>query len=255
MNFNISTLQIMLKMKRFGVELKRTPVKGVINENIKSENESLYTKNSISLQKNSDCGDDGSSNYEYNHNHNYNSVYDIYASNNLSSHMSNYTTNNSQPLSNNIDTDSMDYNENKIRCNLCNVVNDNTNFIILSCCNDICHIKCLINKFNIFNDNTETEYKEFNENSITPDFLIGLQCLKCSNSLNYEDIFNLYSKYILNNKKYMVEYDKKILSLKDQKKKIENEIKCLNEYITKLQNEKNISQIIMKKTFQLMSSS
>lgn len=247
-------------MKRFGVELKRTPVKGVIND--KTENESLYTKNSISIQKTSDCGDDGSSNYEYNHNHNYNSVYDFYSSNNLSSHVSNnisnntpnHISNNTQPLSN-IDTDSLDYNENKIKCNLCNVVNDNTNFIILSCCNDICHITCLINKFNIFNDNTESEYKEFNEETITPDFFNGLQCLKCNHSLNYEDIFNLYSKYILNNKKYMIEYDKKIILLKDQKKKIENEIKCLNEYITKLQNEKKISQIIMKKTFQLMSSS
>lgn len=253
MNFNSSIVLTMLNMKRFGVELKRTPIKGVI-DNPKSENDSLYTKSSIPFQKTPDCSDDGSSNYDYNHNHNYNSVYDIYASNNISSHLSNNVSSHTSNQ-NNIETNSTDYNDNKIKCNLCNVVNDNTNFIMLSCCNDICHIKCLINKFNIFNNNdTDAEYKEFDENSITPEFFNGLKCLKCNHSLNHEDIFNLYSKYILNNKKFIIEYDKKILSLKDQKKKIDNEIKCLNEYILKLQNERQISQIIMTKTFHLMTS-
>lgn len=232
-------------MKRFGVELKRVPVnKGNLptdqTQSILSENGSLFTKNSNSLHNIPLDGSDNSNTSDYDYNHNHNSIfYDLY-SNKLQNTPS--------------ENQSYESGDNKLKCNICNTMNDNTNFIILSCCNDICHIKCLINKLNFFNDNSYMDHNEFNENLITNDFLNSIVCLKCNKILNYEDIFNIQSKHILNNKKYITEYDKKIILLKDQKKKIENEIKCLNEYIVKLNNEKQIAQIIMTKMFNLMSS-
>jgi hypothetical protein len=250
MNLYISTIKIM--MKRFGVELKRVPVNAPVNkgvtisndqtQSILSENGSLFTKNSNSLHNIPLDGSDNSStsDYDYNPHHNHNSVfYDLYSSKIQNTPSENYSS---------------ESNDNKLKCNICNMMNDNTNFIILSCCNDICHIKCLISKLNFFNENSDMDYNDFNENLITNDFLNSIVCLKCNKVLNYEDIFNIQSKHILNNKKYIAEYDKKIILLKDQKKKIENEIKCLNEYIIKLNNEKQIAQVIMTKMFSLMST-
>lgn len=232
--------------KRFGIDLKRIPVQGVkgvtINDqhSMISENDSLYTKQSNTLQTEPIGGDDSTSDeFDYHHNHHNSVFYDIYANKIPTTVQSDCSSNATDKIT--------------LNCNICNTLNDNKNFIILSCCNDICHIKCLINKLNVF-DNSNSDYNEFNENVINTEFFNKLQCLKCNKTLNHEDVFNLYSKHILNNKKYISEYDKKITSLKEQKKMIENEIKCLNEYITKLQSEKQISQVIMSKAFILMTS-
>lgn len=220
-------------MKRFGVDLAKSPInRGFKNMIVSqhSEVDSMYTKNS------NDIVDDNSSiNYDIHHNHN--SVYDIYSSSTTSGLSDTICNNNS----------------NNIKCSMCNLSSDNTNVIMLSCCNDICHVKCIIDKFNLFNYNSDMEYKEFNENLVDNEFFNKFKCLKCNKNLSYEDIFNLYSKFICCNKKYINEYDLKMSKLKDQKKKVENEIKCVNEYISKLHSEKNISQIIMSKTFNLMT--
>lgn len=234
-------------MKRFGVDLSKSPInRGFKNMVVspKSEIESMYTKNSNDV-----IDDDSSISYDINHDlhhdvhpdlhhdlhHNHNSVYDIYSS----------STTSGLQLCNN--------NGSHIKCSICNLSSDNTNVIMLSCCNDICHVKCVIDKYNLFNYNSEMEYTEFNENLIDNEFFNKFKCLKCNQNFSYEDIFNLHSKFISYNKKYINEYDLKMTKLKDQKKKIENEIKCVNEYILKLQSEKNISQTIMSKTFNLMT--
>jgi len=170
-------------------------------------------------------------------------------------------------------------------CELCNLEShkEKSNYIILSCCHTIFHIKCLIDKLNIYkisddiknvqlNDpdfvractkqDTESIASKssnksnnlvFNENIITQEYFKNLICTHCNKNLHYEDIFSLYSKNALCNKKYQNEYNLQINSLKDQKMKIENEIKCLNEYVIKLENEKKISKIMMSKTYTLMT--
>jgi hypothetical protein len=96
-------------------------------------------------------------------------------------------------------------------------------------------------------------YEYFNENTISQGCLDKIFCINCDNRVNYEDIFTLYSKNILCNKKFHTQHITQLNILKDQKTKIENEIKCLNEYITKLENEKNMSKIIMDKTYKLLT--
>ena len=161
-----------------------------------------------------------------------------------------------------------------VACELCNLEShkEKSNYIILSCCHTIFHIKCLIDKLNLYkisddmknfnlNDSESITSKNsnkstnlvFNENIITQEYFKNLTCTHCSKNLHYEDIFSLHSKNALCNKKYQNEYNTQINSLKDQKIKIENEIKCLNEYITKLENEKKISKIMMSKTYTLMT--
>lgn len=142
-----------------------------------------------------------------------------------------------------------------IICSLCNLESrkDTSNYIILSCCNNIFHIKCLIDKYNILLGNPNDDYYVFDENTITQSYFDKVKCLKCECKLNYEDVFSIHSKYVLYNKKYTNDYILQLNSLKDQKNKIENEMRCLNEYISKLENEKKISKIIMTKTFTLMS--
>lgn len=129
-----------------------------------------------------------------------------------------------------------------------------TNHIVLSCCNHIFHVKCLLDHYNKNNDDKDDDYYlHFDESNINSQFYEEYNCIKCNTNLHYEDVFNLYSKQILSNKKYTSEYTKKLNALKEQKKRIENEMKCLNEYIIKLQNEKKMSQVIMMKTFSLMT--
>jgi hypothetical protein len=144
-----------------------------------------------------------------------------------------------------------------IVCSSCNLESrkDTSNYIILSCCNSIFHIKCLIDKYNVNNllGNPDDDYYVFDENTITQSYFDKVKCLKCDCKLNYEDVFSIHSKYVLYNKKYTNDYNIQLNSLKDQKNKIENEMKCLNEYISKLENERKISKIIMTKTFTLMS--
>ena len=115
-------------MKRFGVDLAKSPInRGFKNMIVSqhSEVDSMYTKNS------NDIVDDNSSiNYDIHHNHN--SVYDIYSSSTTSGLSDTICNNNS----------------NNIKCSMCNLSSDNTNVIMLSCCNDICHVKCIIDKFN-----------------------------------------------------------------------------------------------------------
>jgi len=144
-----------------------------------------------------------------------------------------------------------------IVCSSCNleIRKDTSNYIILSCCNSIFHIKCLIDKYNVNNllGNPDDDYYVFDENTITQSYFDKVKCLKCDCKLNYEDVFSIHSKYVLYNKKYTNDYNIQLNSLRDQKNKIENEMKCLNEYISKLENERKISKIIMTKTFTLMS--
>lgn len=144
-----------------------------------------------------------------------------------------------------------------IVCSSCNLESrkDTSNYIILSCCNSIFHIKCLIDKYNVNNllGNPNDDYYVFDENTITQSYFDKVKCLKCDCKLNYEDVFSIHSKYVLYNKKYTNDYNIQLNSLRDQKNKIENEMKCLNEYISKLENERKISKIIMTKTFTLMS--
>jgi hypothetical protein len=144
-----------------------------------------------------------------------------------------------------------------IVCSSCNLESrkDTSNYIILSCCNSIFHIKCLIDKYNVNNllGNPDDDYYVFDENTITQSYFDKVKCLKCDCKLNYEDVFSIHSKYVLYNKKYTNDYNIQLNSLRDQKNKIENEMKCLNEYISKLENERKISKIIMTKTFTLMS--
>jgi len=129
-----------------------------------------------------------------------------------------------------------------------------TNHIVLSCCNHIFHVKCLLDHYNKNNDDKDDDYYlHFDESNINSQFYDEYNCIKCNTNLHYEDVFNLYSKQILSNKKFTSEYTKKLNTLKEQKKRIENEMKCLNEYIVKLQNEKKMSQVIMMKTFSLMT--
>ena len=129
-----------------------------------------------------------------------------------------------------------------------------TNHIVLSCCNHVFHVKCLLDHYNRNQDVQDDEYYlKFDESNINSQFYDKYNCIKCNTNLHYEDVFNLYSKQILTNKKYATEYTKKLNGLQEQKKRIENEMKCLNEYIVKLQNEKKMSQVIMMKTFSLMT--
>jgi hypothetical protein len=148
-------------------------------------------------------------------------------------------------------------------CNLCKL-DSHKDYIFLSCCNTVFHIKCLINKYtrdiasvvggkNGNGGNTNEHYECFNENTITQGCFDKIICTNCDNKVNYEDIFALYSKNILCNKKFHTQHITQLNTLKDQKTKIENEIRCLNEYITKLDNEKNISKIIMDKTYKLLT--
>jgi len=150
-------------------------------------------------------------------------------------------------------------------CNLCKL-DSHKDYIFLSCCNSIFHIKCLINKYTrdivgvVNGKNTNTSinsvndhYEYFNENTISQGCLDQIFCINCDNRVNYEDIFTLYSKNILCNKKFHTQHITQLNILKDQKTKIENEIKCLNVYITKLENEKNMSKIIMDKTYKLLT--
>lgn len=163
-------------------------------------------------------------------------------------------------------------------CNLCKLDSHN-DYLILSCCNSTFHIKCLINKYTkeafstgskviprvsgetqtyeCFKDKTYEYFKEntyecFNENNVTQDSFNKMICIHCNNRLNYEDIFTLYSKNIMCNKKFHTQYITQLAKLKDQKSKIETEIKCLNEYIDKLENDKTLSKIIMDKTYKLI---
>lgn len=144
-----------------------------------------------------------------------------------------------------------------IVCSSCNLESrkDTSNYIILSCCNSIFHIKCLIDKYSVNNllGNPNDDYYVFDENTITQSYFDKVKCIKCDCKLNYEDIFSIHSKYVLCNKKYTNDYNIQLNSLKEQKNKIENEMRSLNEYILKLENEKKISKIIMTKTFTLMS--
>ena len=161
-----------------------------------------------------------------------------------------------------------------VACELCNLESrkEKSNYIILSCCHTIFHIKCLIDKLNVYkisddmknvqltdceSISSKTSNKSnnvvFSENTITQEYFKNLTCTHCNKSIHYEDIFSLHSKNALCNKKYQNEYNTQINSLKDQKMKIENEIKCLNEYIIKLENEKKISKIMMSKTYTLMT--
>lgn len=171
------------------------------------------------------------------------------------------------------DTDS--FKNTKLLCELCNLEgrNEKSNYIILSCCHSIFHVKCLVNKLNLYkisdemknftlNDAESITSKSskksnnvlvFNENSITHDYLNNIICTHCRKNLHHEDIFSLHSKNALYNRKHIGDYYTQINSLKDQQMKIENEIKCLTEYITKLDNEKKISKIIMSKTYSLMT--
>ena len=148
-------------------------------------------------------------------------------------------------------------------CNLCKL-DSHKDYIFLSCCNTVFHIKCLINKYtrdiasvvggkNGNGGNTNEHYECFNENTITQGCFDKIICTNCDNKVNYEDIFALYSKNILCNKKFHTQHITQLNTLKDQKTKIENEIRCLNEYITKLDNEKNMSKIIMDKTYKLLT--
>jgi hypothetical protein len=145
-------------------------------------------------------------------------------------------------------------------CNLCKL-DSHKDYIFLSCCNSVFHIKCLINKYTRDitsvggknGSNTNEHYEYFNENTITQGCFDKIICTNCDNKVNYEDIFTLYSKNILCNKKFHTQHITQLNTLKDQKTKIENEIRCLNEYITKLDNDKNMSKIIMDKTYKLLT--
>jgi hypothetical protein len=162
--------------------------------------------------------------------------------------------------SSNLDSDSdKDTSINKRRtlvCNLCKL-DSHKDYIFVSCCNSVFHIKCLIDKYTkeVFckSGNGNEQYNCFNENTITQESFDKIICVNCDNNVNYEDIFTLYSKNVLCNKKFYTKHITQLNLLKDQKTKIENEIKCLNEYVDKLENEKNLSKIIMDKTYKLLS--
>ena len=145
-------------------------------------------------------------------------------------------------------------NVSNITCNMCNLESNkvSSNYIILSCCNNVFHVKCLMDKFNEYTtdkmiDNTFI----LNDNSIDFD---KKRCPKCESIMNYEDLFTIYSKNVLSNKIFTKEYDSQLTSLKEQKMKIENEMKCLNEYIIKLDQEKKVSHFMMSKIYSLLCS-
>lgn len=147
-------------------------------------------------------------------------------------------------------------------CNLCKLDSHN-DYLILSCCNTTFHIKCLINKYTkdvfrksphkLLGSSGNHHYEYLNESTITQESFDNMMCLNCNDKLNYEDIFTLYSKNIMSNKKFHTQHITQLNKLNDQKIKIENEIKCLNEYIDKLNNDKKVSKIIMDKTYKLIS--
>ena len=183
----------------------------------------------------------------------------VYCNNN---NIDNYSGNEGIRLSNitNITNDSLSNKSRYLQCNLCKLDSYN-DYLILSCCNSTFHIKCLINKYtkDVFNngkpkrlgDNNHYEY--LNENTLTQEFFDKMICIYCNNKLNYEDIFTLYSKNIMCNKKYHTQHITQLIKLQDQKMRIETEIKCLNEYIDKLDNDKTLSKIIIDKTYRLIS--
>jgi len=171
-------------------------------------------------------------------------------------------------MDNNLDTRSDMYTElsnvsnvskiSNVQCNLCNLESNkgSSNYIILSCCNNIFHVKCLVDKYNVYNVNDENSIDDhvvFDEKLINKNYLDKVKCNKCDTSLNYEDLFTLHSKNILCNKNYAKQYHAQLLSLKDQRNKIDNEIKCLNEYISKLDHEKKVSYVMMAKTYSLLT--
>ena len=225
--------------------MKRT---GVIMKNEISETNSfnsLYTKN-VDDKDNSYKDSYKDSYSEYNdYSPTNDDLYDVYAKDKCK----------------NISITSVENTLSQLICEICtNSSNSSTsksigtNHIVLSCCNHIFHVKCLLDHYNKNNDDKDDDYYlHFDESNINSQFYDEYNCIKCNTNLHYEDVFNLYSKQILSNKKFTSEYTKKLNTLKEQKKRIENEMKCLNEYIVKLQNEKKMSQVIMMKTFSLMT--
>ena len=144
-----------------------------------------------------------------------------------------------------------------VQCNLCNLESNKGGSIILSCCNNIFHVKCLVDKYNVYNVNDQqitNDHVVFEEKSVDKNYLDKVKCTKCDTSLNYEDLFTLHSKNILCNKNYSKQYHSQLVSLKDQRNKIDNEIKCINEYINKLEHEKKVSYVIMARTYSLLTN-
>ena len=226
-------------MKRSGLIVEKSN-KSIVSNNIKNTDVETYSNNSLYTQN---TDEEEYENYDDNDN-NYDSVLNTYKNSNNSS------LNDVRHHGHGHDHDNL---SNNVLCEYCNTDNNKltSNHIILSC-NHIFHVKCLMDKFNVLYNDNDNKMFEFNENMINNKFYESHCCLKCKNKLNYEDIFSIYSKHVSSNKGDINDYDKKIDKLKDQRKKIENEIKCLNDYISKLQAEKQASQMILTKTFSLL---
>jgi hypothetical protein len=162
---------------------------------------------------------------------------------------------------NEYDTTSIDINSNRstiiysknIKCSICNSDDVDKNYIIMSCCNNIVHIKCITTALYDYLYDNNKEMLIFNEDSVDKYHLDKIKCVKCDCSINYSDIFSIYSKKMNINKDVYEKFIIQKKELEEQKDKIENELKCVNDYIKKLENEKKISQIIMSKTFSLLS--
>jgi len=133
-----------------------------------------------------------------------------------------------------------------IKCEICNKDDSDKNFIILSCCNNIVHIKCIVSELqNDFSDGLhEKDKSECFEN---------IECIKCHYNMHYSDIFSIYYKTINANKNIYEKVIAQKQELQEQMKKIENELKCINEYIDKIEREKKMAQTIISKTFLLLS--
>jgi hypothetical protein len=134
-----------------------------------------------------------------------------------------------------------------LKCEMCQKSNDTT-YTMLSCCNIIVHVKCVLDTF-LINDDVV-----LNENIVDKMYIDKIKCYKCNNNMPYSDIFSIHCKNINNTKNICEKFNIQKQELENHKKKIENEIKCINEYVQKIESDKKISQIIMAKTFSLLTN-
>ena len=133
---------------------------------------------------------------------------------------------------------------NKIVCEICTNVDTSKHFIILSECNHVYHISCIIDEFYNTIDH---------ENDINKEFFSKLTCFKCNKHIQYADVFSIYSKLFENNKKSVSSLKQRKNNLEQQLENITKEMDCVNECMQKIQTENKTFQKIMLKTFTLCS--
>jgi hypothetical protein len=119
--------------------------------------------------------------------------------------------------------------KNTLLCNLCTLYEIGTlpQFIVVSCCNRVYHIKCIAKQLRIID---ETSNK---------------QCPGCSGLLEPMDYLNIIKKIFNSNQILKEEYSTNMTELTSQIKKIQNEIEVILTHVNKLDMEQGIYSNIM----------